>query len=57
MSGKIEKYTMVCDQNTVDFSERINGMIAAGWKLYGTPFSSSGFLCQAMVRETYGGKR
>ena len=51
MSGRIVSYKIVVGKRTDEFSERINKRLGEGWKLYGTPFNSNGFLCQAMVKE------
>lgn len=50
---KTEKYKLIARQLIDDFNEKVNAMLADGWYLYGPPFNSNGFLCQAMMKDEF----
>lgn len=51
MSGRIVEYKMCEADSAVNLNNIVIVYLNEGWKLYGTPFSHNGFICQAMVRE------
>lgn len=51
MSGRIVEYKMCEADSAVNLNNIVIIYLHEGWKLYGTPFSHDGFICQAMVRE------
>lgn len=53
MSGRIVEYTVVSSDEVQELHDMVDFNFKRGWKLYGTPFSCNGFICQAMVKEVY----
>jgi hypothetical protein len=52
---KITEYKTVAEQSTRELDEEVNRLIARGFELYGSPYSSGvevedHIICQAMVR-------
>ena len=45
----IKDYDIVCESNISFFRRKVGERLEDGWELYGTPFSSDGMLCQAIV--------
>lgn len=45
------KYKSVFERDPRILDKEVNKLLSEGWKLYGSPFDSEGFIGQAMVKD------
>lgn len=51
MTGRVVEYFTVGSNEAHMLNEKVNDLLAKGWKLYGSPYATEYFIFQAMVRE------